>query len=266
MKVEIREVDHSRGIVQITSPDQRFYARSVKDSNGNPIWDYVPSVTWICDSGYPKDERLIRWVGSVGNHAAEEKKEAGGDKGSKVHNAVKVLVSGGDVLMDDSFVGTFTNEPTPLTPKEYFALMTFRDWCKKERPQIVASEYTVWNERYRYAGTVDLLCRLKSTEYRTVHLIDIKTSANIYPSMRLQVSAYKHADQSLPKGVRLGILQLGYEKNKEQKWKYTPVGDCFELFLAARKMWIDQNPDTKPFQREYPLSLSLEGLVSQAER
>ena len=266
MKVEIREVDNERGIIQITSPDQRFYARSVKDSNGNPIWDYVPSVTWIADAGYPKDSRFIRWVGEAGNHAAEEKRDFAGDKGSKVHNAVKVLVAGGEVLMDDAFVGTFTNEPTPLTPKEYFALMTFRDWCEEERPEIIASEYTVWNERYRYAGTVDLLCRLKSTQYKTVHLIDLKTSANIYPPMRLQVSAYKHADPNLPKGVRLGILQLGYEKNKKQKFKYTSVADCFDAFLAARKLWLDQNPDGVPFQREYPLSLSVAGLISQAER
>lgn len=262
MKIEIREVDQARGIVRITAPDERFYARRVNTESGHPIWDYVPSVTWIANC-YPKGPELLRWYAKHGWDEAEDIKRQAGEKGTRVHAAIATLVKGGTVLMDDAFAGSEDTTPVPLTPKEYHCLMTFREWCEEQRPQFVAADYTVWNERYRYAGTLDLLCRLNSTEYKVLHLIDIKTSPKVWPSMRLQVSAYKHADHTLPKGTRLGILQVGYELNKRQKYKYTAVADCFDLFLAARKMWIEENADTKPFQREYPLSLSLSGVIPQ---
>jgi hypothetical protein len=255
VRVEIREVDQERGIIQITAPDERFYARQIESADG-PIWDYVPSVTWIANH-YPKGIGFSKWLAEKGWDEAEAIKRLAGDKGSKVHAAVKVLNSGGTVAMEDAFAGGDDPKPQPLNPKEYFCLMTYCEWFAEESPIILDCEYTVWNERYRYAGTVDLKCRLKSTDYKIVHLIDLKTSPRIWPSMKLQLAAYKHADPSLPKGARLGILQVGYEANKFKKWKYTPVGDQFELFLAARKIWIEECADAKPFQREYPLSLSL---------
>ena len=261
MKVEIREVDPVRGIVQVTSPDERFYARKVETEKG-PIWDYVPSVTWIADH-YPKGIGFHRWLASNGWDEAEAIKRAAGDKGSKVHNAVKVLNAGGTVLMDDAFIGSRNITPEPLNDSEYFALMTYCQWFEEEKPIIIDCEYTVWNERYRYAGTVDLKCRLRSTNYRVVHLIDIKTSPRIWPAMRIQLSAYKHADPSLTRHARLGILQVGYELNKVKKWKYTPVADQFGLFLAARKIWVEECSDSRPFQREYPLSLSLSHLLPE---
>lgn len=257
MKREIRSVDPVRGITQLTLPDERWYVREVPDGNGGKILDFVPSVTWICGTGYPKQEQFVRWVGKVGNEAAHEAKTADGERGSKVHQAVNRIVRGGIVAMEDYFENPNTLEQEQLKPKEYFALQTFAEWFEKERPEMIASEVTVWNERYRYAGTLDLLCRLRSDEYKFARIIDVKTSQNLYPEMELQVSAYKHADLTIPKGTHLGILQVGYEKNKNQKYKFTAVADKFPLFLAARKIWAQEVGSARPFEREYPLSISL---------
>ena len=99
---------------------------------------------------------------------------------------------------------------------------------------------------------VDLKCRIKGKLW----LIDFKTSADIWPAHELQVSAYKHADVNR-RTLKIGILQVGYRRNKTKKWKFTEVKDQWPLFLAARKIWGKETEGQKPLQREYPLSLSL---------
>lgn len=263
MKREIRVVNPKNGWIQITTADERWYARriSADGTEENQQWDYVPSVTWIAGH-WPKGVEFYKWLATKGWSEAEAIKVMAGDKGSKVHQGVAVLVAGGTVEMDDAFENPTTGEMEPLTPYEYFCLMTFCDWLEVERPEIIASERTGWNEKYRYAGTLDILCRLKSTKYKYVHLIDVKTSKRIFMPMRLQVSALKHSDSSIPKNTKLGILQVGYDLNKKQKFKYTAVADNFSLFLTARRVWAAETAGEKPFQRDYPPSLSAAHLIT----
>lgn len=253
MRREIRVVDPERQIVQWTFADERWYVRTVNRASGDePVIDFVPSTTWI-SSHYPKGREFYRWLASHGLSEAEEIRAAAGEKGSKFHQAAHRLVTGGTVLMDDCFENPNTNAPEPLSPEEYFCLMTFTEWFEKTRPQVLAAEYAVWNEQLRYAGMVDLLCRIG----RSVWMIDYTVSSAIWPSKEIQVAAYKHADTAIPRSVKLGILQVGYKKNRVQKYKFTQIPDRFPLFLAARKIWQYETEGQKPLQREYPLSLSL---------
>ncbi len=250
MKHTIREVDHERGILQITTADERWYHRTILGNH-----DYVPSVTWICDS-YPKGVGFYKWLASRSWDESEAIKAAAGDKGSKVHQAIALLIAGGTVSMDDAFENPRSLELETLTPSEYECLMSFVEWFQEVKPEVIDSEYTVWNEHYRYAGTVDLKCKIDGK----IWLIDFKTSADIWPTFELQVSAYKHAEpvsDAERRKIKLGILQVGYRRNKTKKWKFTTVPDRFPLFLAARKIWAHETEGQKPLQREYPLSLSL---------
>lgn len=251
MKREIREADHQRGIIQITESDERWYARQVMGK-----WDYVPSVTWILEVGYAKGIGFMKWLASKGWDEAEAIKESAGDQGDKVHQGVGVLLSGGTVSMDDAFINPSTNEMEPLSPHEYLCLMSLVEWAEEEKPEIIGLEESVWNERYRYGGSRDIKCRVKSDDYKYVWVVDVKTSQNLWATHICQVSAYKHADGERDV-KRLGILQLGYMRNKHKHWKFTRVNDEFPLFLAARKIWEHERGDEKPHQREYPLSLSL---------
>lgn len=266
MKHEIVEADAARGIVRITTSDSRWYAREVSEGeSGKKRWDFVPSVTWITDSAYPKDIGYYRWLASKGWDEAESIRIAAGEKGDKVHQGVRILSTGGTIERGDSLINPTTGEPEEITTAEYVGLMSFQDWCREERPVFLKNEYTVWSARHRYAGTTDIKCLLKSTGYKVVHVVDVKTSPHIYTPMILQVSAYKHADDTLPKrGVKLGILQLGYKYNKIKKYKYTEVPDKFPLFLAAKKIWAYEQQGVKPQQKDYPMILSLAGLASIA--
>jgi hypothetical protein len=254
MKREIKEVEPAKGIMRVTTQDERFYARRILRDTPDERWDFVPSVTWI-SSFYPKGIGFYKWLANHGWDEAEEIRIAAGDKGSKVHQAIGLLLNGGTVEMEAAFENPRTLELEPLTAEEYFCLMTFAEWFAGTKPEVIDFEYTVWNEHFRYAGTVDLKCRLNIDQYKHVWIIDVKTSSEIWPPMELQVSAYKHAD--LPKADKTAILQVGYKRNKTKKYKFTPISDKFQLFLAARRIWTAECADVKPLQREYPLSLSL---------
>jgi hypothetical protein len=49
IKKVIREVDQERGIVQVTTADERWYVRSVSVTETclPSTFEFVPSVTWI---------------------------------------------------------------------------------------------------------------------------------------------------------------------------------------------------------------------------
>jgi hypothetical protein len=271
MRKEIRRVDKERGIVQITTVDERWYCRTYPDPvTGLPLLDYVPSVTWIA-SKYPMGVGYFKWLASVGWDESIAIRNAAGDKGSKVHLAVKALLDGETVGMDSSFYNETLNAMEPLNLEEYECLMSFVDWAALAKPEVIDSEYVVWEPSHRYAGMVDLKCRL-DLEYLKTFIgpknfekggyraedkwaIDFKTSQDVWPSSEIQVSAYRHADPTID---RTAILQLGYRRNKV-KYKLTEVPDKFELFLAAKTIWASECEGQAPLQRDFPLSLSLPG-------
>jgi len=258
MKKEIRTVDTEHGIVQVTTVDERWYVRPITDpTTGLPTHEFVPSVTWICES-YPKGVGFYKWLANKGWDEAEALKEAAGDKGTKVHRAIVDLLDGMTVAMEAAYVNPSTEQPEGLTLQEYRCLMSFVAWYQATAPKVLGRELVVWNDAQGYAGTVDLLCEIDGKPT----LVDFKTSKSIWPSHRMQVSAYQRA---LPESHKpaLAILQLGYEKNR-LGYKFTEVEECFDLFLAAKTIWATETQGQRPSQKEYPLSLSLQPATAPA--
>lgn len=238
MKIQIRKVDDAKGIVQITTTDERWYQKGET---------FVPSVTWI--SGfYPKGVQFYKWLADKGWDEAEAIKHAAGDKGSKVHKAIEDILKGGEIKIDARYLNPSTEQLGELTPQEYECLMSFVDWLSQTNPEVISTEYNVWNDQEGYAGTVDMKLRIDGE----IWIVDIKTSLNIWPEYELQLSAYRHAD---PEVQRTAILQVGYTRNKNQKFKFTEIEDRFELFLSAKKIWAYETEGQRPLQKDYPLSL-----------
>ena len=254
MNKEIRTVDKEKGIVQITTISERWYAKEVKnEKTGLPEIKFVPSVTWIAES-YPKGIGFYKYLANKGWDEAEAIKEAAADKGSRVHSAISDLLDSKAVNMESVYLDSEGKEQKQLSLEEYECLMSFVSWYKKVQPKVIKKEFVVFSDFYDYAGTVDLLCEIDGKQY----IVDFKTSQYIWPSHRLQVSAYKLAldPEGDRVGYKLGILQLGYKKNKDG-FKFTEIDDCWELFQAAQKIWKADNGNKSPQQKDYPLSLSL---------
>lgn len=253
MKKEIRKVDEKTGIVQITTADERWYVKMIENKEGIPEVKFVPSVTWIA-SYYPKGLPFYKWLANKGWDEAEAIKQAAGDKGSKVHQAIEDLVKGNEVKMDAKYLNKTTEKEEELTVEEYECIMSFASWFNRVKPVVLASEQVVFNDAEGYAGTVDMTCEIDGRPY----ILDFKTGQTIWPEHELQISAYKHA---LPKDILelpgLATLQLGYRRNKD-RFKFTEIEDKYDLFLTAKKIWANETKGIEPLQKDYPPSLRLD--------
>jgi hypothetical protein len=259
MKKEIREIKN--GIVQITTYDERWYAKpSIDEKTGLPVYKFVPSVTWIA-SYYPKGIGFYKWLANKGWDEAEAIKEMAGDKGSKVHQAITILLNGKEVKMGDYMMNIETGEMEELKVEEYECVMKFVEWFKETKPEILANEITAFSQDETFAGTIDIICRIDGQ----IYIVDIKTSQTIWPEHELQISAYSHLNLNLEElkiskeewdKRKLAILQLGYRRNNNG-WKFTEISDKFDLFLATYKIWQNECEGVEPQQKDYPLYLTL---------
>lgn len=235
MKIEIKKVQ--KDIVQITTLDERWYQIGQK---------FLPSVTWITGY-YPKGVAFYKWLANHGWDEAEAIKQAAGDKGSRVHHGCNALMAGEELAMDAQFPNS-SGEVGELSVEEWECLMSFTDWWQKTQPTHIAHDVAVYTNYY--AGTLDLICEIDGK----IWLIDFKTGQNIWPEYELQVSAYRRAYKD--KIDAMGILQLGYRRNKNM-YKMNEIEDKMPLFDAAYQIWQNENPDAKPKQKDYPLTLKL---------
>lgn len=245
MKIETRKVDNERGIVQITTSDERHYLVGDK---------YYPSVTWICGY-YPKGIGYMKWLSEHGWDEAEALKVAAGEEGSKIHRAISDILNGKTVKIDDKYSDNDGNEPKELTAIEYEAIMSFVSWLNETQPEVLKVDYTLVNEQEGYAGTIDMKLRINGE----IWIVDIKTSKDIYPSHELQVSAYKKAD---PECQKIAILQVGYTRNKA-KFKFTEIEDQYPLFQAAKAIWTKETAGVQPQQKDFPLELAWQKKIEQ---
>lgn len=252
MKIEIRETTEE-GIIQITTLDERFYAKK----NKNNTYQFNPSVTWIGHYS-PIGIGLLKYIADKGWDETEAIKQAAGEKGSKVHKAIESLLAGQTITLETGFQSSDGEDYSDLTPEEYWCVMTFAEFWKdlnsKHTVTLVDTEKTVWvdatkDEKYGYAGTRDMKLIVDGKPW----IVDLKTSKQVYLTHELQLSALKHADIDMPE---IYVLQVGYKMNKAG-WKLTEIEDKFDLFLAAKKFWSDANPDAKPKQKDYPAEISL---------
>lgn len=265
MKKIIRDVDEERGIVQVTTSDERWYLKPANNKeSGLPEYLPVPSVTFIAHS-YPKGIAYMKWLSDKGWDEAEAIKNAAGNKGSKVHQACDAILNGHEVRIDSTFMNHETEKEEELTLEECDAIISFVKWMKdlEKAGKVltsVANEQVLFSEEHGYAGTFDYICKIDSEYW----LIDFKTSQHIWPEHQLQVSAYKEAIENgenpiegLPadETLRLAVLQLGYRLNKNG-YKWNEIEPNFDLFLATKQIWQNEHGKEKPSQKDYPLVIS----------
>lgn len=247
MKIEIREIMNPNTI-RITTPDERWYQHPKTKA-------WVPSATWIADY-CPKGIGFYKWLAEKGWDEAQAQLVLAGNKGSRVHNACEKLALDGSINIREDVFPDGNGDEKDLTEEELQCVFSFAQWCNDCSPKFLAIEKTVFNEQYRYAGTLDMLVEIGGVKY----IVDIKTSANIYLSHEAQISSYFHADGIV--ADKMAILQVGYNRNKTG-YKFTEISDKFNIFLSALEFWKDENENKNPHQKDYPIELKIEnfGLV-----
>jgi len=122
--------------------------------------------------------------------ASSSEAQASADLGTQMHSIIEGLLQGEEMPV-----------PEQLEP-------AVRGWLKWRtefwRWELQGSEVTVYDEELGYAGTVDALWY--DPVGRRYVVVDWKTSAGLYSSALMQVSAYAHAfDEMLLREMRLPI-------------------------------------------------------------
>lgn len=275
MKKIIRDVDQKRGIVQVTCSDERWYLKKSEDeASGLPTYKAVPSATWIAGH-YPKGVEFYKWLANTGWNEAEEIKVAAGDKGSKVHLAIEKILKGEEFridtkVQDKSRGSELETVYSELSFGELLCVKSFVDWFNEVKPEVIATERTVFSDIHNFAGTVDFVCRIDGVPY----VVDFKTSKYIWREYELQVSAYRMAlengenpimqlnengtestTQVDLSGLKTAILQVGYMRNKAG-WKFTEIDDAFDLFKVAQQIWQREAGSQEIKQYQFPIVLA----------
>lgn len=265
MKKEIKVLNDKT--VRITTADERWYMKPLQDDkSGLPVFKPLPSVTWIV-SVYPK-LGLMRLRDELGAEETDMLKKLGGERGSKVHDAITAIINGEEVRVDSKFVNPSHGQPEELTADEILHIQSFIDWKEAMKPKFLLWDANVYSEVYGFAGTIDAVAEIDGE----VYVIDFKTSKVIGTDYEMQVSAYTQALRSgenefhgidAKTDFKIAILQLGTKplKTLPQTYKWRVFESCFDLFEATRKVWHDvyatQIADHRGFsQKDYPLVLS----------
>jgi hypothetical protein len=290
MHKEIRVVDLERGIVQLTTLDERFYSKTETDpETGVPEIVFRPSVSWIVEH-YPKGTGFQKWLKTNGDDADLIARLAA-DRGYKVHEAVAVLNQGGTVVgmsggpkEVDKFRDPSTGEEVPLSAEEWAGVLSYADWQYTEGRQmfsIEGSEFVTWPDpqtladetgypllAFSFAGMIDLKVKqiLDKAEMQEFYkgwkfekgstgIIDFKTSKDVWPAHKCQAAAYATAE----KADWAAIIQLNYVRTKTKRWKFTQVDvkHWFRLFMSTKNIWSEENEGVYPMQRDYPFEVKL---------
>lgn len=117
----------------------------------------------------------------------------------------------------------------------------FREFLDEVQPEFLHLEETVWSDEHSYAGSFDAIARVEGE----VCVLDWKTSKDIYPSVALQLSAYRYADRiikaadgsTVPVPEMVGGAALHV---RADSWSFVPVEcgpEIFDVFLSLRKVF-----------------------------
>ena len=218
-----RLIEVSPDAQQITLHDQRYYRRSEGI--------YYPSVTTVL-SYFPKNKFFETWVKDVGHNADLIMRRAG-EEGTAVHTGVEKFLAGEEMrwIEPDGYV----NYPTHV----WMMIVKFADFWNTHKPELLASEVHLFSDEFRFAGTVDIVCKIGEDYW----ILDIKTSNAVHRTYDLQTAAYATAwnETHTPTVTRRGILWLKSTKRGPDKSGRKIQGDGWELKESVKTLEEDFN-------------------------
>lgn len=223
-----------------SSVNGRFY----EDKNGNRY----PSVTNKLDKVVPKGEFFINWAFKQNSKKeADEYKEKRAQEGTNVHESCEKLAKGKSVDMSD-----FSNKTIKM-------IQGFENFWNKKNPTIIDLEFALKSDKYKYAGTADMLAKVPS-EDADYSLIDIKTSSGIYLSHKLQLMFYLQAlDENGILSSDETSIHILHLKDKTKKGYHLKEIEYFpELVELFNRIYNHEYFDRGDMEPKFPKKLPKE--------
>lgn len=244
-----RIVDYNEGDKQINILDQRFYRRGE---------EYYPSVTSVLNY-FPKNQFFHSWLKDVGHNSEIIANKAAGE-GTQTHSAIERFINGEEI----SWIDEFGNAKYSL--EVWKMILKFAEFWNTHKPELIATEYHVFSDVSKYAGTVDLVVRID----KKLWLIDIKTSNSLHTAHNLQLAAYAMAwnETHTDPIEETGILWLKASTRSEGKgdniqgkgWQLKQIGDVlvnFRMFQNVYEIFKLENPNYRPMTESLPTTIKI---------
>lgn len=151
------------------------------------------------------------------------------DRGTTIHSLVEAYKKGNRI--EDENI-----------PKQFMPYArAFYKWTGQHPIEIVEQEKSIFSDKHRYAGTLDMLVKINNHEELTV--LDIKTGRDIYREAFMQTAAYQNAlrEQGTEAGSIAILLLQG-----DGTYKFEVMSDFrrkFGGFLACKTIWEALNEE-----------------------
>lgn len=237
----------------------------------------VVSVTSILSNGIPKPF-LIGWAAKKTAEAAVDDHELVGqmlkkpngermaidhlkgsryrdtalkaDRGTIVHAAVESYLDGKPMSKAD-LEERLEEARIPRTLWKGAAGMVAAamEFLFEQEPEVIHSEATVYSREHGYAGTADLIVKMRIGKSKRHAVVDFKTSPRIYDETGLQLCAYSRADfvghndgteEPLPEGIVDGIAVCLKPSGKYEPAAFSLTDELYDVFLAAQTVALGQ--------------------------
>lgn len=159
--------------------------------------------------------------------------EKAGDIGAQAHHAIEWMLR--RAIRADAGPRPFVSEPALI------AVRAFKAWAVSVELKPVLIERTVYSKRHRYAGTLDLLARVRGV----LTMISLKTGKAIYAEAFLQEAAYSAAlvEMGYLAPTASIVIRLpkvegdpGFDVAKDVV-DVPARAELFPVFLATRALW-----------------------------
>lgn len=246
-----KKLDFNPTLKQINFLDRRVYKRDEGV--------YYPSVTTVLQY-MPKNKFFDNWLKDVG-HSADIILRKAGKEGTQVHEAAEKLVLGEEVSWLDDYGKAKYSESV------WSMIIKFHEFWTTHKPKLISSEQFIWSDKYKYAGTADIVCEMDGE----IWLLDLKTSNSLHRAYDLQLAAYAKGMEEVrgQKIDRTGIIWLKANCRSASKkkgvyqgkgWQIKVIDNIdynFDLFQTIYKLYELENPTTEPVYQSYPTTLKI---------
>jgi len=149
------------------------------------------------------------------------KRDAAATAGTLAHQLVEAHLTG-------QFEPDVSDYPEAIRLKAEGCMLSFLEWERAHEFKIVESEKSLVSEKHRYGGTIDIGAVLGE-----MRIIDLKTSKDVYFSMKVQVAAYEQLwNENFPekKVVAVDLLRIGEDGGFSHHY-YPDLSAEFGVFL-----------------------------------
>ena len=246
---------------------------------------YLPSVTTILGAT-ENNSFFAKWRGEVGNERADQIMNEALDKGSRIHNAIDLLLQGNIIIYNNPKAPQYTKIEIEgiefendcrvfeiIRQDEIIQIARVKRLIDLTNPKIIASELTVYNFDHCYAGTIDSIWEFESDISITLgrnkleipagkYIIDYKTGKNFNEtSYSRQISAYCNLFVGeLQGGILIHLnanIKTGIEGLKCYVQSLEDLQPYFDSFMRLNQEYQFENKTTKPDLFEFETLIKL---------